>query len=733
MIRLKAFTETLEKTILSMVGSLMFFKWINLFFIVPAVITLILGCANNYDFEEEELDIRLNFNTGCIDQIERFFENYMKERSSVKEIKSNINCMIEAVDYVKIRVAGEEGDRYSLSEIKSFFNQFVFKDNPKDEDFYSNILVLKREILGGSDRFITFKELQTIQRIINSLEFALINLRPLVQEMLGSESFSNKNDIEKVVFYGFGFLNELLSYDIKSFSILSVLKTLGDLIELDDEVEEWIEVFNLLRGKARRDFTIEKTERLLVLNTFSSYYSSFFKLSVELNSDWEENRESFSRLETDVLEFINLLELSIEQNQRKAWVKQDLDHIFNVLGRTFAEDISEQTISNLVDVVFYKWFTSSEKEVSLTKSGIKKIKQDVELLSDFLDQSKSIENFVGPAFPTVDTATSIFNEFLNLAWPSLITNERSFLVDVVPFDSRFNFKALFQWSWAFTAAEIFTRAYARDSRGLSIDQVKEAYLDVFGLLVDLDILTEASRSSWFRIFNEGDLLVPSANPNGYVSRQEMSEYFSYMFSAYFSGNEAFDRAKIFCPNLSKACIFEKMQTLEGRFFRTMPSLNHYLSSNTSSESFELWANSFEYIAKLDNNSDDYTSNMFFRASVGNQYVEVLFRKYDLDQTGTFNFEETEKAFEDFKYALRLLPQVKGTIAESNDLILKAFFTYFVDKGRLPELNNGYPSGSFIKYMFLCGIFNASSCSFESDRSSILAILAYLTSVELVDE
>jgi len=81
--------------------------------------------------------------------------------------------------------------------------------------------------------------------------------------------------------------------------------------------------------------------------------------------------------------------------------------------------------------------------------------------------------------------------------------------------------------------------------------------------------------------------------------------------------------------------------------------------------------------------------------------------------------------------LKLLPQVKGTRAETDDDVLKSFLTFFVKNGKLPELANGRPRGPLIRHVTFCGGAQTSThkeCVFESDRSNIMALLAFLTSI-----
>jgi len=238
--------ETLDKMILSMGESLMSYKMKAFWAFISFMVLVVIGCANNYDFDEEELDIRLNFDTACIDKLAPFFNDYFEERTSHKDIQDNIKCMVEAVDYVKFRVTGQSQERYSLNEIKSFFNQFVFQDNPKGDSFYTNILRIKKELISGSERYLTFNELERVQDILLQAEPVMIRLSSLAKEAVGSESFQSNSDIELVTVYAFELLKDILLPSTHTTSLESLLEVLTVELELGESAIEWLKVFNLL-------------------------------------------------------------------------------------------------------------------------------------------------------------------------------------------------------------------------------------------------------------------------------------------------------------------------------------------------------------------------------------------------------------------------------------------------------------------------------------------------------
>ena len=712
---------------------LMFFKALLR---AVAVCLFCVSCSNdNLDFSETALNISLDFDASCLDKLPRFFELYFEEKATQQAIDRNLNCAIEAIDYIKLRVAGKEKEKYSVKEVRGFANRFLFKQEPKDLNFFKQFITIKKELIGGSDNNISFKELDHLKSFVVLGKTLLKDISDHAEELVLGKTVSDQDqlEIEEAVSKVSEYLNRLLNFHPNKISKSSMVFLAENFIEIKvREAQSWVSILNLILGGGAFDEELQKEKRLP--EAFKRYYISVLNLNKEFENSWTQQRASFESLSSEINTVLEHLKWSLEERAQTPWAEAELFEVLYSLNKNevLLTKLSDKTVTHLIKVVFGKYFKDSTESVVFSLDTLTSIESAFSELKKFVAESESFEGYEGLDFPFKLSSDSLFAKYSRQRWPSLINEKMYFNVDTVPLLQKFTFESMFHTAWQFVAADLLISAYSENGTGLSLEETKWAYLDIFELLVELEILSEDGRGGWFRIFNEGNLLIPSAEPDGEVIVSEIAEYFSYMFSAYFAGEDSFERLLSFCPEYMKECVFYQFTKPESNVFFTMPKLGDFLTKSASIDSFNLWSESFEYIAKLDVNPKPYTQNMFFRGVVGSQYVEVLFRKYDLDKSMTFSFEETELAYEDFKFALRLLPQVKGTIAESNDRLLKAFFTFFVDKGELPKISNGRPSGEFVRYYARCGLVSSKFCQFESDRSSIMAVLAYLTSVDLAE-
>ena len=709
------------------------------------------GCSNDHNFIEPETVVSLAYNTDCLDQIEPDFKLYKKELLSNQRLEENFQCLRDALDYVKLRVEGAEAETFTSLELKRFLNKILFKDEPKTDSFYTNLILVKSQFFGGDADRLSFKDFDTLKSFLTSLETTAKVLQPFASELLFESTFENKDDVDKAIRGLMPFLDKWVNYSKNDISIKALLDLTKDagVDEITSE-ENWISVFNLAREVESSEKTVFNKDKNKLIGAFEKYYASALNLNRTLEKDWEYKRKDFFDLSDEVKSLLRNIDDTLMGHPKQKWLREDLVLFMNIINdyEVFDQELRPFVRAHVVDVLFGKWFSSSGKNVSLNSENLRKIELIWNEIDTFIVDSKEIEGYRGKTFPFTKEGTSAFALFTQQRWPSLVRKDRTlFIPDYEPV-SVFTFQSLFHNSWQFAAAKILVEAYTGDEErllnrtGLSIEEVEEAYLDVFVFLKEIEFLSEESRGGWFRIFNEGNIFVPSADPDGYVSISETADYAAYMFSAVFTGDFVEEAIGKVCPNFVEKCSFNYARKNPEKVFSALPGLVDYfndLGEITGDEkadkkkknSFRRWQKGFEYIAKLTDDDSPYIGSHWFRGTVANQYNEVIFRKYDTDGSDSVNFEEVSAAFVDFKEALKLLPQVKGTSAETDDAVLKSFLTLFVKKGRLPKLRNGRPSGELIRHVTLCGGVDTSTnpdCVFESDRSKIMTLLAFLTSI-----
>lgn len=697
------------------------------------------GCSNDHNFIDPETIVSLAYNTDCLDEIEADFELYKQELLSDQRLAQDFKCLRDALDYIKLRVEGEEAEKFTGLEMERFLNKILFKEEPKPASFYKKLISVKAQIFGGDKSHITFADFDNLKEFLTSTEALAQTIKPYASELFFKETFKKADDIELAMRSVTVFLAKWIKFEDKNISLSLVVDLIEDAGAEIKSKKNWISLFNLLREVDSSEEQILNKDKDKLVDAAGKYYSVALNLNRSLDKDWEYERADFFDLSREVKNTLVTVESSLRKHPKQIWTKADLTVFMNLVSdyELFDQELDLSVREHIIDVVFGKWFKSEDGLTQLKPENFQKIELSWSEIENFIVDSRDIEGFKGKTFPFVKEGTSPFALFTQQRWPSLVREDRTlFIPDYEP-EVIFSFQSLFHVAWQFTAAKVLVEAYTADDErlrmrtGLSIEEVEAAYLDVFVFLKEIEFLTEESRGGWFRIFNEGNLFVPSADPDGYVSISETADYAAYMFSAVFMGANVSDSIKAACPNFVEMCSFSYIRKSPEFVFEALPGLVDYFSNGLTKQSYQIWQTGFEYIAKLDNNDDNYESSHWFRGTVANQYNEVIYRKYDTDHSDTLSFEEVSAAFIDFKSALKLLPQVKGTANEDKDDVLKSFLTLFVKDGKLPKLRNGRPSGALIRHVLVCGSVQTSEnkeCVFESDRSKILALLAFLTSI-----
>ncbi len=698
-----------------------------------------LSCSNDHGFKEEDPIVSLSYDSNCLSELSKTIELYAEELLSDHEIKKGFACVIDALDYVKVRVKGKTKGAYTELEAKNFLNKFLFKEKKKGASFFKKLFLIKKQFLGGSVETLSFSDLDVLKTFLIEAEPIALKLKPFVSELLFKEAFLEESDINIVVAPVAQFLAKWISFQKGNLDIQVIFDFLK---EVDFEIKaqkSLVGIFNLLRSVDADQTLVTYDEKLPLVRVFKSYYVEILDLNRALEGDWEYERSKFFEFaaKADVF-LISVLE-SLKKHPKKHWSAKDLKHFVNLLSvyEVFGAEVSEEVQEHVIHVLFEKYFSNSNELEVLNEENFQKLISSWAEIRKFLIDAKSVEGHKGIDFPFVQEGNDAFSVFTQRKWPSLVGNKRSiFIPDYAP-EVEFSFQSLFHRGWQFQAAKLLIQTYSEDQKdfgedsGLTLDQVKEAYIDVFILLKEIGFLDEESRGGWFRIFNEGNIFVPSAVSNEFVSYSEAADYAAYMFSAYFAGKQTSEFLENKCLGGNEECSFTYVLKEPQNTFVTMPGLWDYFSVGMPVKSYNRWQQGFEYIAKLTNDDSPYEKSNWFRGAVVSQYVEVIYRKYDLDRSDTLSFEEVSLAYVDFKEALRILPLVKGTSAENDDATLKSFLTLFVKDGKAPRLRNGRPRGSLVRHVLLCGgVYTSTNrvCTFESDRSKIMSLLAYLTKV-----
>lgn len=728
-------------------------KFKNLLLLVlSTTFILFFGCNNDHNFKEKEVVASLDYETECLEQISPHFDLYFDGLLAEVKLKESFECLYDGIDYFQNKVAQERPGYYSLKEVTNLLTKLI-SDTTFDINFYRRVFVLKTELFGGETEFLSKVDLNTLKVFLKDLEKLMLDLSPHIKVIgFGDGEISDENleiSLNKIDL----FLNKWLLYNESVFSEDNLISILQDII--DDKTsainvagKSWYNVFDLLRNTKIKS-VIQHSEKKHAISIMTEVLRRAVKFNLVLDKDWLNLRDNYLLFEKEVNALLVFLKTSLGENK---WYSNDLLDFMRVidsldlLPESFDEDVQRDILRLLFDKYFPDFTQDDLGE--LTRINFNLVEEEWRFFKDFIRKTEQLEKHVGSRYPLVLSGDDPFSRLTRSAWPVLVedTSDTLYVTDKQE-DVEFNFRGLFHISWQVTAAKILINTYATDQErasqlvGLKLLEVRDAYHDVFNILLATGILDENSRGSWFRIFNEINLFIPSAMPDNHGSLIEAAEYLAYLFSGINSGDQIASKVELTCPSYDKACVEETFKNKSEDLFLTTPTLSDYFVLKPSEDSLDEWFKSFEFIAKLENNPLPYSSSHIFRGTIANQYVETIFRKFDLLKDDIIDFKDSEIAYGTFKEALKLLPQVKGTVAENDDEYLFSFFSFFIKEGRLPEFTSGgIPKREFTQWKRdakRCQKdwekYGEEKCGYRVDRSRILALLAFLTGIEFVPE
>lgn len=717
------------------------FSWI---FFSVFIFAFCSSCSNENKVKEREVEVFLDFETSCIDEISETFEGYFEDRVEEIDLQKSFLCMREAIDYFDRKVRRADSRGYTPKEITHILNKF-FEGSSLKLETISSIMEFKSDLIGGSPRFLSKIDMGVLKTLIGSLEKLFVDLKPYGEKIVLEKSFETSQEIAFVSGKVSDFLTKWLFYRNTDIGLQDLFEAIFGLAFEENPLnnkwrDDWVKVFDGIRGAGTAGVLLSK-EKSVSVAWVERLLGLTYEVDKSLSKDWQEGRAQFGNVRQNVNRILATFADSLHQYRDGAFPEGMMLSVLGVLNSmdVLPEELSTSVLQkHISNLIIGKYFKSKEPSLhTFDMVTLDNLKNQWSFLLSFIDETIKLEGQTASVYPSFETKVLLFDRFLGLNWPLMVKKNNILLIDDRQTQENFTFQGLLRFSWQTAISKILIETYSSEHkgeggyRGLLMEEVRDAYGDLFDILLALDVLDADSRGSWFRIFNEANLFVPSTKPDDVAGFEEMAEYFSYLFSALEAGDLLAERVEKVCPQYLKSCVLERLTSGGISLYSNLPSLNQTFDEGLSDKDVQEWKDSFEYIAKIDNNPEPFTSGQMFRGTVGNQYVETIFRKYDVNSDDGLDFSESQIAFESFKEALKFLPQVRGTDLENDDLTLLSIFTFFIKEGRLPKLRKGRPSGEIIRWRIRVGRCqrDPKRCKYNVSRSRILALLAFLTSID----
>ena len=254
-------------------------------------------------------------------------------------------------------------------------------------------------------------------------------------------------------------------------------------------------------------------------------------------------------------------------------------------------------------------------------------------------------------------------------------------------------------------AGLILRSYAkRDTSTKAISgvlsdcEVKAIFLELKPILIDLDIISDSSGTSFIDArFIEANLFLPKSDGNDTVSFGELAEFVNYILSGFtIDGLAKAAIIKDCKPTTVGTDDLVDLGCLRGAYKKNMPtvlnSMSSYITYSQKEDPTE-WENAFLNNLK----AAGYRVRQDGKISLSEasllphilQYGETIFTKFDVNGDGFVDKKEGIKAFPSFAVLLKKVARKQlenGDIKESD---LEAMFTYILKYGKIPECNKPF--------------------------------------------
>ncbi len=282
---------------------------------------------------------------------------------------------------------------------------------------------------------------------------------------------------------------------------------------------------------------------------------------------------------------------------------------------------------------------------------------------------------------------------------------------------------LFARGWAEEAA----RASARDDFALKVSQEElSRFVEAIRAIgADVKYLDRGDRLLAEKRFREGSLFTFASDGDAFLSVREAAQLVALMISAKRLSNQMHEDIAGQCAQgpvdpfdyvtIEPVCYREVFFANAPLYWKRLPRLLEDFDGlkepvlGNFKRSLEMGARKSGFSPALMNSSD---SEGFASLT---QYVEVVFARFDKDQSGYLDINEAHAAFPVFQRSLKEVTCKRGKCLSSTS-DLRAVFTYLLGNGFAPS-----------KWQFIRWRYNPFGHSIYANRARILKILSELSS------
>jgi hypothetical protein len=717
----------------------------------------LVACANEDAVHFKNPKIALG-NSDCLDSVGVQMDDYIDGVASASDVREVVGCFAYVVTTFGKYVQGAVPGRYTPQELRRFLEVYFLNQDKslrEGEHILSDALieeamVVKRLFLGGSENVITKSDLARTLEVLPQLEAVFLELRPHINILLArGESRRDVLDSEvsgaeaaiaqaaRQLFalfqtdqngrYEFSNLSRLV-FEVGGFIARSRPETrfrdLNKYVPLLGEIKAL-----LLHSRASG---VDPDEWMRMSEISARTVSLFLRLSIGFRGldVFEFDELKLNSIEGFVSSAEALLNLAFMRREGRPVPLSDF-------GKVFLEAEAVGLLSEKFGAVelrgIWRWFTDDilsfgAKDRALMGLTPDKVRYLLLEVRNWVAVERALRegqsgDWTGPA----RVAWAEMQAILDGPWAlSLDAHGRLLMGDGsattnTAGQSRLNLER--------AVLSLLFKGYSKE--GLAVggwpairaSDLAKAYIDLHPALVAIGLADKSDTLYHAKIFRDANLFMYRSDGDETLSFFEAVEYIHHIFTGLSAGVYVYERLPVDCligvDQIRDSCFRRELKEQISDYFAHMPLLLEYVNSLTGGE----WATD---LSNLETSvRDDVTDGVPFKKSdlyemfVFLQYVEGLLLRFDQNQNGSIDLQESLVAFEQFKVVLGGLVGF-DPVANREDLL--ALFTYLLKYGVVPGRGEPHPLEQ-LRFLHWKWLFP--DWDLDTRRNNVFVVLAAL--------
>lgn len=120
----------------------------------------------------------------CLQKVPKQIQKLSVGEADESDIRLGFTCVADALRYFNKRTFGSVQGAYTSEEMRNFFGKYFLKENNVTPEFASELMKIKRALLGGSVSFITKEEITRLISILGIVQDEFVQLSPHMKILL---------------------------------------------------------------------------------------------------------------------------------------------------------------------------------------------------------------------------------------------------------------------------------------------------------------------------------------------------------------------------------------------------------------------------------------------------------------------------------------------------------------------------------------------------------------------